>query len=547
MARLTTPEQITERMRQWYDPDWHMSLYRQMNYAFGEPWNKNYGMVAGDEFPDFGDITVKFQEIGRSRRIINNQLLTLARVMYADPEPEFPQVDKFTAEARKQFYMERYKGQGYGDGYWGSHHVSAFLDADGLGAGFVQLGLRTNRKTGYQHVHASFQPLLLTIWDRHARDPRHARGIIFCKYVALDIAEDIWGYKKVHSGNHIRKLNDNYESTDLDVVRVFEYYDLGYGLKGDPTMAVIPSDFGQEPWTREENSFECLPFSAMVSEIVPGQRRPIGRISRQMDNQEMLNQIEKQIKAISKKAGVDIVDMKYLSDEDVKRYNNGDTNILIRMKDAPPGTNPWIRIQAQEAAATLMEMKGSYERLMSESSGVNDFDRGTLSTEKRTATENQLLDKRSSEGGAMVERAAAQFHIMTCEKALHIAKGWDRDPITLDLFGINLPVNVPGNPNSFIDGFLEEPSRIVISPESLKAQDVKAKKAEELALYKEALGDLVGTTLDPITYTKAILEKVGEKDPDSWLLGGNMAQSMEGSMTPMQTQMGMPPTDNLAA
>src|SRR5205807_2601071 len=70
-ATLTSPELITERFKQGFDPQYRHSLYQQMRYVFGESWRKDQygGAMEGGDFPDYADIRVKYQEIGRSRRI----------------------------------------------------------------------------------------------------------------------------------------------------------------------------------------------------------------------------------------------------------------------------------------------------------------------------------------------------------------------------------------------------------------------------------------------------------------------------------------------
>ncbi|MEA2553603.1 MAG: hypothetical protein QOJ65_1779, partial [Fimbriimonadaceae bacterium] len=94
MPKLTTAENIRTRLEQGFDPAYHDRIYNQIRYAFGEPWGTRASGVSSidGDFPYYPDVTPKKLEVGRSRRILASQFINLARTMYAQPEPEFPQV-----------------------------------------------------------------------------------------------------------------------------------------------------------------------------------------------------------------------------------------------------------------------------------------------------------------------------------------------------------------------------------------------------------------------------------------------------------------------
>lgn len=534
----TQPEDIRTRLAQGYDPSYYASLYRQMCYAFGDDWHKVKGVpsgVAGGSFPDFPEITVRYMETGRSRRILNSQFTGLSRVMATDPEPEFPQLDKWTGEVRKQYYLNRYRGDHYGGGNWADEHAYAYMDGDGLGLGFVQFGLESNPKTGYQRVSCEYSPAVLTLWDRHERNPSRARWVAFCKYLSIDQAAGLFGWKTAK--RYRREIVDGESQAPLEVMRVFEYYDMGYGPKGTPTRALIPSDLGMEPITLEDNPFECLPFSYMSYLMVPGMKRHTGRIIMQMSTQEGLNDIERHLRKALKSPSFDIVDVTQLNTDDLRRINAGDTNVKVRLDTPRPDAPPYIRVPGMEVAQTILALKEMYERQFNADSGTTDFDRGNLQSEERTLGENQLLDARSKNQQAWGAIQATKMHQRSVETCLKIAKDYDKDPLLIDVFGTNIPLNVPEDPRSWLTNFLEEPSHVLISDQSLRARDQDAERQRRQQSLAMLAPLLQMGLISPQKYAEEMLKAAGEQDPNDWMPTQTMDTS---SAQPMMANAGLP-------
>ena len=519
MPPLTQPNQISERLTEWLDLDYHDGLYRKMQYVFGRSWDSKWfsPRTGGGRFPDYADIILDFLDIGASRRILNTQFKAMAKTMYSDLSPEFPQVPKHIGEVRKQFWLARAGGHGYGDGEWADEFSSAFMEGDGLGAGHLEIGLETNPASKQQRVTVRHSPTILTIVDRTQPKFSKARGICFVKYLSPDVAFDLYGKNNVKQ--FVRPLHDTLRAQPLNFVRIFDYWDIGYGLKGKPTHAVMPGDFTEKPLFVEENPFGCLPWSWYTHFYAPGMRQPVGRIVMQQGTQEAINEVERHLREVVQKgSGIDLVDVTQLHPDDVRRWRKGEKMTQIRLKQAIPNENhpPVIRIQSQEVAAALLELMQLYERQYNDDGNTTEYDRGNLSAARRTATETELLAQRTQDSGNWGTLQAAKMYRRTVERVLQIAAKFDRDPVTLDVFGVNLTVNDPDQPSSTIEAYLQEPSKVVIDADDLTYQDTRQKMALRMETLK-SYQPLVQAGVMPLDWYAEEIVRAGGDDPSECL------------------------------
>jgi hypothetical protein len=508
MSKLTPQIEIEKALEEAYDPEYYASLYRQTLFAFGEGWQDTVpGAVAGSgRFPDFPAIRVRSLEVGRSRKILNSQFIDMGRTMYAPGSPEFPQVDKYTAEVRKQFFARRSS-----DGEWDTERASAFLEGNGLGVGFVQVGFKTNRRTGRQRVHVRHSPTLFTLWDPHERSAGRASYICFVQHLSVNKAIATFGPDVEQYAEET-----SYDGHKIRSVRIFEYYDLGHG-RWEPTMAIIPGSFGEKPLVREASPWkDHLPFAFYEHWIAPGMRRPIGRIPIQMASQMGLNALERRFQAVSKQNGFDIIDLDQVNQEDVKSAMAGNTNV-VRMTTPKPGTTPITRIPGQSISNSDLELYRMYEQQFNEDSGTNEYDRGGRPDGNLTAFEVGNIERKSSLQGSWPLKQAAAFAVRLVERVLESAAMGDQDDVEIDLLGRSLKLNDPADARSRISGWLEEPSEVLIKGESLQAQDSLRDQSQRLGAL-QAVQELVGKTVDPGWFTEQKLRAIGEVDIQPALL-----------------------------
>lgn len=534
----TTPETIKELLAQGFDRQYHEFLYKLERMAFGEGIEDTVQPVGPDEFPDFPDVSPTKLQIGRSRRILSAQFINLTKIMGGEPEPEFPHIDKFTGEARKQFIKQRARGL-HGKGEWGPQRALAFGDGDGLGVGFLQVGLRTNPETGLQYVTTRHVPATNVIWDKHVNSPTLARWICFVHNMAPQEAAKLYGKAVVDEFK--RQVNDRVDGqgANYDVVRIFEWYDTGIG-DSEPTYCLIGGTLQGRVIKRGPNPFgQCLPFAHYEHFIPSGCRRPVGRILQQIAGQAMINKIERRWDKTLERIGFDVADMTALDPKDVEALQRGDAKTIVKLLADKP--NAFQRIPAGEIAASDIQLLELWLRQFTEDSGATDMDRGIQSSEQRTLGENQMLDERSSVRASWSRLQAAKMELRLMEKVCYIAKLYDRDPIQVDIFGSNVLINDPARPESWVDQFMEEPSEILIDEASLEYQDQQTKQMNRLAQLNQIKDEVGMGIIDPIWYAKEKLRAIGEKDPDSALLmpeqsGGMMGAPMAPVMDPMAMQ-----------
>lgn len=502
---LTSRDDIVGRLKEWYDPEYYDSMYRQMKYAFGEPWDANYQSagVSGGRFPHWPDINVKNLLVAQSRRILTSQFIGLSKVMYNDPEPEYPSLDAMTAESRKQFLLNRWRQTN-----WSQEEQCAFMEGDGFGIGFLQIGLIKGPK-GKQMITARHSPTLLTLGDRNERNPSRWKGICFVHYVPAAEAKKRWGSQ---IDGYVQKQFDGQQSQPIEAVRIFEYLDMGYA-GGSATRALIPGDFDNEPLDRSDNTCQCLPFSSYIHFLAPGMRRPTGRVVLQMAIQEGFNEIEDYMRSVMVGGkGFDVATVEHYEPQDIKAVRNGDDIRLVRRKQPQDVTGPWERVPPAQLSADVFNRIEYLERRFNEASGVTDFDTGNLSSTQRTLGENQLVDQRGQVQGSWSVRQMIAFREQTFTVAAKMAGMFDRDETTIEYFGGQVPVNVEQFPESTAEAFCSQEARPVISEESMTYQDQKVKNELRRRQLMELLPLVQMGMYNPRWWAEEVLKTIGEKD-----------------------------------
>jgi len=505
---LTKIEQIRDNLNEWYDPDWYASVYRQAKYAFGESWQKDSSVsVEGGKFPHFPDISVRDLAIGQSRRILGAQFIGLSKVMYNDPEPNYNSLDAMEAELRKQFLLKRWR-----DTNWTIEEQCAFMEGDAFGLGYLQHGL-IKGPNGKQMITVRHSPTLLTLGDRGERNPSRWRGVCFVQYIPVDVARanKKWDQKIVESC-----LEDHYDGANtqpIKAVRVFEYYDVGYG-SGEPTRACIAGDIqGEllEPITA--NPWKTLPLSTYVHFFAPNMRRATGRVILQMATQEGINEIEDYMRSVMVGGkGFDVADPQNYEAQDIKAVKDGRAPRLVRRTKDRTISGDWERVPPAQISGDTLARLDYLERRFTEESGVTEFDRGNLSTEKRTLGENQLVDQRGQVQGSWSVRQMIAFREQTFEFAAKSAALFDKDQTMIEFFGGQVPANVAQFPESMASEFCTKEAPPKIAEDSMTYVDVKVKQAQRQQELERIFPYVQAGIFNARWWAEEMAKALGEKD-----------------------------------
>lgn len=529
---LLPVELIKENMLD-FDVEYQQSLYNQVVYAIGEKARRyGAGTTAGaaGEYPIFPDIQPRFLRIGQSRRILNTEFIGMARTLQTEPEPDCPQVDKWTGEVRKQFFLERFRKH-----EWSEQFAMAFMDGEATGVGAVQVGMSICPDTGLPHVDLYHHHSYNIIFDRHERTPTRARWVVAVHYLSLLEAKFRFGEKATQYETVVESGTDG---RPMRTVRVFEYWDKGIAGKA-PTRAVVLGDLGNDPIEVTANPYGgCLPFGFFVYFTPPGMKRPMGRIPMQMAMQEAINDLENYLKKQLKQPDFTLLDSQSLDPSDLQRVMSGDTPNYVRvLKPVIQGMqNPAVRIPTTGIHQAVIYLQEMYERQFTADSGTTEFDRGMQAASQRTLGENQLVDARGGVQASWSELMLAKFYQRAIEKVFQVASMVDRSPLPIDVFGTNYTLNSDEDPDSMISVWLEEPSVVLINPQSLRRQDSAMKATERLAQL-EVLAPHVGAGIDPLWFVGEKLKAIGETDPREAMGGADQAGQMETGLPPAGGEM----------
>lgn len=536
--RNLTPKADIQRHLLDFDLQYQQSLYRQVAYALGEKaTGRLRGIQSGDgEFPLFPDMQPAFVKVGQSRRILNTQFIGMARVLSADPEPMFPQVDKFKGEVRKQFILERSRML-----EWPEVFGSSFLDAEAAGVGIAQVGMEINPDTGFPHVMIQHVPCYNFVYERHARSPNLAKWCYAVHYLSIDDAVAAYGDV---ARSHEINIEDNGEGRPMKAVRVFEYFNKGVAGKA-PTRAVMLGQMSSDPVEYGPNPYgACMPFGFWVYFLPPGMRRPMGRIPFQMATQEALNDLEQYLRAQLKQPEFTLLDAQAIDQQDLQNVFAGKVPAYVRVKkDLTNGMSaPAIRVPSGGVAQALIALQDMYERQFTTDSGVTEHERGNFSQEDRTLGENQLVDQRGGVQASWSELMAAKGYQRVFEKILHVASIVDRDALTVDVFGTNYLINNPADPDSTIQEWAKEPSTILIDSQLLRRKDSQIAQAQRVAALKQ-VEPYVGSGVDPMWFVEEMLKAIGEKDPREAMGGSDEMGQLQTAELGLPGQPGIVPEE----
>lgn len=515
MAKLTTPDVAERCLRQAYDPDYYGHLRWCIRFALGESVQLT-SMPLSDSIsgavPEDVDLLPRFYEPGQSRRILTNSFLMAAKVCYVEPSPEYPDKQRAKEMVTKAFNKALWQGRPHMGptkfeefGEWAPECQRAFMDFDGLGTGWVQIGVRDGW-TVIQH-----HPLNRVIWDRHRLGISRARYIAFVHYLSEEEAVNMFG-------TAIRKdvQTTSVAGDTLRIVRALQYFDMGLGTH-EPTEMWRLGGMAGKVLDVSDNPYGCLPAAHGEHFHIWGMRRAIGRIPMQAASQTMRNAYERYLRLVLERGpGFDAVDTGVMDPEDQEALESGEVLPALRFQVPPMGKiSDYIqRVPPHEPPQGVYRGLEYLDRQDPGESGISDADRANVTSSPRTLGEIEQAQEGANTQQAWSQRQYAKFLSRLFYKANYIAAKLHTAPTTLTVSGLPFLANEPGVPQSNLEYWLTPHSWPVVNEDAL---------AKESPLRKMQLGDAKWTKflqdpyMQPLEVRKAILEAYGEKDPDRFL------------------------------
>lgn len=522
---LTKPDEIHQRLGDAWDSNYYNHLYRCSQFAVGYPPTNflAYGSPSSNPgaWPHFPDIYPYQQVIGRSLGVLNTAMIALARNMANDPVPQLIGIEKQVATLIQEFVKVRAKGTGLNDAEWSTHHARTYMDGDLLGIGFTQIGART-LPDGSQYVSARNVPSQLVVRDRNVRTFGESRYLAFIHYLAPEDAvacfgEDILQYEQTYT---------QYTGNQLEQVRIFEYWDTGYG-SGEPSMCYIAGDI-TDPAQTEEKGYKVLIPTTMESKEgvmpnpygrlpaahfelfgMPGLRFPIGRVYKTMNTQEAINQIEARMQADIKGGGAQtLYDPNQIDEQDALKLLQGMSNLNIKINNNLPGIPALERIQATAMDGKLIDWLKICQEVFNADTATSDVDRSSFSGTRRTATENTLVAERTDQAGDWEKNQVAHYYRRFYELVLCVAEVADTSPVIVSIDNVAVKVN---EADSFSIGELlsEKPYTVLLTPDDLTVTDKIADQQLKQAQLQTLIPFVQLGTIDPQKLSDEFVNNAG--------------------------------------
>ena len=234
MAKLTQPEVMERNLRQSFDESYYGHIRSLQRFQLGQSLTSSStgGMSPAltGVIPDDVDIIPTYTEPGQSRRILTNSALMAQKVCHVTPNPDYKGKSRTKELVTKAFNQALWEGrppcgptkfEEYGD--WGTECEAMFPYGDGLGVGFVQIGVRDGW-TCIQH-----HPLGRVIWDRFRLGVSRSRFIAFVHILAEEEAV-------AQFGSSVKKdaTEDSNSNHNSRTIKCIQYFDMGLG-EGEPT------------------------------------------------------------------------------------------------------------------------------------------------------------------------------------------------------------------------------------------------------------------------------------------------------------------------
>lgn len=458
------------RVGELRQPDAHYeSIEAQRRYSFtGKSSSGTTSFKAS--IPMFEDFNVRDMKVGVVRRIFNNQFSALTRLMSKDPSPEFPQVTRIESETRAAFFRERWTGYSLREPV-----QRAWLDMDALGIGCVLCSpddVGDFRVASLTHI-----PPGRLIYDRLALTPQESDWLAFVHIMHKGDAMERFPKAALRTQSWGQTVTQGGDASNIEVVAVIEYRD-----KEGFSCVFVGDHQGPVYEVNDEAVYGDGRIGAALGTgwVPPGFTRPMGRVFTQMPVAEMRARIDERMAVEASAPGIYIYNPNALSATDIKRLKESNKNHYFLPSDNPPDNMPPLMyVSGPGIDQGILTLDGKLNVDEQHSSGISDIDRGAQAR-RETATATAARQQASAANMGMAEMNTINFMSSVVDEYLNCAALFDDMPTVVDVRRANIKINDPENQLSSIAEIMAEPSKVVITSESLSAVDERAKKDEML-------------------------------------------------------------------
>ncbi len=418
----------------------------------------------------------------RLKDTFNAVTLMMAKIRASAIEPIYPDLlVKEIGDARTAIYQKRSMGNHCLPGFQ-EHIAQSVFDGNVAGYGVVQLGTRTNPKTGQKYASMKRHRPLNVLFDPGASTIGESSRICFVHdNMSIETAEKYTGIPNLE--NYAQHDMFSFAPGGRKTVQVFEYF--SYDESYSPTRACIVGGIYSDAYKIGDNTFEMTPFAAMEYLYVDGMEMPQGATFLSANLEAQKDAIRKRIQIVAELHSILAINPDGISSEDWQRISNAVAGKapmphLIRGRRKQSGTDrvpAFEHYQGAELNGALMPLLEFVSREFQAISGVGEPDRGQSISGVNTLGEYQDIASRS---GALTTYGAyksAIFIQKMMAKFGQVAMLMDTDPLTVPVDGVVMELNNGDDATSFETIFKDESAILVSESELFGAQgDMKTRQ-----------------------------------------------------------------------
>lgn len=475
-SKRTPVDVVRNRIKSNYLPSQYQRWYIYLCEAFGVESQRIQDFQRKCGRDDYGDGLLWFPDIsdtwiksGSADMIKAATMIAMSRLLGKDPEPEYVGVSRMTAEVRKAFFLDNYHGYEDSTEGFGTDAKDAFVDMDTLGSGVVEFGHVDDVFSKERRSDGKYNSRLQWMTDRFVRSPIQSSWYASWEYLEYGIVKAAYGEKAVQHARMVLESGDGYKpKIDPEYVRVLTYYDIGYA-GGKPTKMTFIGSIETSPII-EDNIFNRIPCAFGVGFTAPHKRYADGRIRNQLSTQDAMRAIFDHIKDTLGYPSIDLVDDEVFEADEWENVINGARRAKVKFNDLND-KKPWERIPGMEIAQTALTWYEMVNKQYNMDSGLAEFDRANTVSKGRSASEMMIMDSRLKMNQALSVSHTMLFLRRLVIRSEQCALAGDYHPRTLSIRNTPMRINVKGEPNSWIGEWLDEPAKILISQESLTADE----------------------------------------------------------------------------
>lgn len=462
-------------------------------------------------FPEWHDVVLTDVVSGRSNRILQHVRTLAMQTIYRFPDVEFEDLEPEIAAVNAQYLKYRLGPIPHGCNAK-DHMRLALIDYLVGGPGWVFVGASEGKPV------VRWCDSLRMFWDPTARQ------LSDCQWAAVEYTNTLEYWSRVYGPSKFKHLVHDKESENvLDrPVTLMHYYDTDGNFM---VFLVKDGEIDEKPIFKGENQYivndvYVLPFESVSFMTLPSVRLPIGLVEQMLPNQIALWEAEKRMRDdISSGRGFKEFEEGSYSDEQIEKWERGDTDYLVRRS----GSQPMHTHPPTPPDGAVINWAQLQDKQMIAMSGADPYAAGSPVEGVQYAAEVNAIKSSSSLMAGNIAKDNAEFWQRVVKKVLAFGKLFDRNKMNLVIGDYRLEFN----DEYPISQFLEPDAPITVREDSTTFKP-KEMAVNEALMLLDASMKVAG--MFPGAMAKAFekfLRAIGERNVSEWMEAPKTPEMMQ--------------------